>query len=349
MGPVRCLAVALAFLLPCLSGCADFGYLVQAAYGQRDIALRTRPLGDVIDDAKTPPRVRRLLGLVGSIKQFGERHGLTPTSNYESYADLERPAAVWVVSACEPLRFRSKKWTFPIVGSVPYLGWFRKSDADRLGRELEGQGWDVDVREAAAYSTLGWFRDPVLSTMIADGDEALGELSDTVLHESLHATIYISAQTHFNESLANFVGDELANVYLAETLGKDAPELRAFLLYKRRAAAHASVLHLAYARLEEIYASNLPDDVKWSEKEGLLEQVRRALGWRKRLTNATLSDFKQYHTGRRDLEALFDTCGDDWGRFLRLLKTIDAKSFSEPQMKDWGPVVRRLAAGGCPA
>jgi predicted aminopeptidase len=341
------IACACALASACV-GCSDFGYLVQAAYGQRDIALRTRALDDALDDPKTPPRIKRLLGEVGSIKKFGERHGLTATKNYESYADLERPAAVWVVGACEPLRFKSKRWTFPVVGSVPYLGWFKKSDAERLARELEAQGWDVDVREAAAYSTLGWFRDPVLSTMIADGDEALGELADTVLHESLHATIYVNAQTHFNESLANFVGDELADDYLAESLGPDAPERRAFVLAGRHAAARVAVLQATYARLEELYTSKLPDAEKWAQKEAILAQVRRGLGTRRRITNATLADFKAYHTGRKELEDLFDTCGRDWSRFLRALKTVDGGSFSEPQQKDWSPVVRKLVATGCP-
>src|SRR5205814_2292022 len=100
------------------------------------------------------------------------------------------PVAVWVVSACEPLRFHSKEWGFLFVGSFPYLGWFDLENARRFRDELRAEGWDADLRGAAAYSTLGYFRDAVLSSMIPEGDEALGELVNVVLHESVHATLY---------------------------------------------------------------------------------------------------------------------------------------------------------------
>src|SRR4029078_3952588 len=135
----------------------------------------------------------------------------------------DRPAAVWVVSACEQLRFRSKEWHFPIVGSFPYLGWFDLEQAKAFADELRAESWDVDVRGAHAYSTLGWFRDAVLSTMIPEGKEALGELVNVVLHESVHATVYIEGQAFFNESIASFIADRLTDHYLIQTRGNKSP------------------------------------------------------------------------------------------------------------------------------
>src|SRR5206468_11910645 len=131
------------------------------------------------------------------------------------------------VSACEKLRFQSKVWNFPFVGSFPYLGWFDLEDGRSFARELKAEDngkWDVDLRGAAAYSTLGWFRDPVVSSMIPEGKEALGELVDVVLHESTHATYYISGQAFFNESIASFVADKLTPFYLDAKLGKGSEE-----------------------------------------------------------------------------------------------------------------------------
>src|SRR6185312_14274837 len=116
-------------------------------------------------------------------------------------------------------RFRSKTWWFPIVGRVPYLGWFDRDDAHDFADELHREGWDSDVGAADAYSTLGWFDDPVLSTMIAGGDEAVGELVNVILHESVHATLYVDGQTRFNESLAEFVAGKLTTVYLGAHYG----------------------------------------------------------------------------------------------------------------------------------
>src|SRR5690606_33885389 len=134
--------------------------------------------------------------------------GLNRTRNYDHYADLQRPAAVWVVQAAPRLELTERAWSFPIVGTVPYLGFFDETEAQAFARELElAEDLDVDVRTAAAYSTLGWLRAPVLSTMIADGPEALGELVNIVLHESVHATVYVPGQSAFDESLASFVAD----------------------------------------------------------------------------------------------------------------------------------------------
>jgi predicted aminopeptidase len=206
----RIVALLTVAAVPALTGCSTAGYLAQAGFGQLDLLEARRDIDDVVQDRRTAPRLKKLLGRVDEIKRFGEKHGLTPTSNYGTYADLGRPVAVWVVTAAEPLRFRNRTWSFPIVGSVPYLGFFDRDDARDLALGLRGAGWDVDLRGASAYSTLGWFADPVLSTMIADGDEALGELADVVLHESFHATLYVKGQSLFDESAADFVGDHLA-------------------------------------------------------------------------------------------------------------------------------------------
>src|SRR5690606_34569810 len=141
----------------------------------------------------------------------------------------DREAATWVVSACESLSFKPKQWRFPIVGSFTYLGWFDHPSAEEYAEELRKEGWDVDVRGAAAYSTLNWFRDPVLSTMIPRGKHDVGSLVNVVLHESVHATIYLKDQAYFNESLASFVADRMTFDYLSEKYGETSEEWKAFL------------------------------------------------------------------------------------------------------------------------
>src|SRR5690606_7987905 len=112
---------------------------------------------------------------------------------------LKQDSVVYVVTVSDALRLNPKVFSFPIAGSFTYIGWFSKEDAQDFGRDFERQGYDVDVRGASAYSTLGWFRDPLLSSMIRE----LPDLVNIVIHESVHATLYIKDQSYFNESLAS--------------------------------------------------------------------------------------------------------------------------------------------------
>jgi predicted aminopeptidase len=338
-----------AVLLPALLGCTTLRYLAQAGAGQVDLRLRARDIDQVLKDTRTEPWMQRLLSQVASIKRFGERQGLTPTANYTQFADLQRPHAVWVVSACEPLRFRDKTWDFPIVGSVPYLGWFHAEDAEHFAKGLREDGWDVDVRGADAYSTLGWFNDPVLSTMIGDSREALGDLVNVILHESLHATLYFEGQTDINESLANFVADRLTVVYLDETLGPASPERAAYVAAAANNEARVRRLLEARQALSALYASARPAREKLFEKGRLLSAVQKELGLARPVNNATLSQFKVYNSGVRELSALLEACGGGFPRFIGALRTLQSDVFSGQRQEDFGAVLLPLIQAGCPA
>lgn len=336
-------AVALCSLL---SSCTQIRYIAQASLGQLSMAWSAESLEDAVGDARRPWRTRALLREVPHIKRFGERHGLTPTGNYRTYVELDRPAAVWVVSACEPLRFRSKTWSFPIAGTVPYVGWFDLEDAKAFAAPLKAAGWDVDVRPAGAYSTLGWLEDPILSTMISSGDEALGELANVVLHESLHATLYVKGQTRLNESLASFVGDELTKIYLDERLGPFSAEKTAYMREQERSEARARALHDAYIHLNRLYASPASDAEKLAEKKAVLARLKEDIGARRPLNNAALVQFRVYNSGTEELRALLATCGGSWPRFLGALRKLESHRFSAPQ-ENVGRVVEPLIRAGC--
>lgn len=334
---------------PALAGCSTAGYLAQASFGQLDLLEARRDIDDVVHDRRTSPRLKTLLGRVEGIKRFGETQGLTPTSNYTTYADLDRPVAVWVVTAAEPLRFRSRTWSFPIVGSVPYLGFFDRDDARDLAHDLRGEGWDVDLRGASAYSTLGWFADPVLSTMIADGDEALGELADVVLHESFHATLYVKGQSLFDESAADFVGDHLAEAYLDGALGAESREKKAFVAAQDDQAVRGKKMRAAYVKLEALYSGTRPRAEKLAEKAQILAALGLDVHAHRPITNATLGQFDTYDAGRDDLAALLAACGGSFPRFVGALRRLGPASFHEPQQRDLAAVLAPLTRAGCPA
>jgi predicted aminopeptidase len=335
--------VALSALLASTASCTSVAYVFQAAEGQCDISCRARPLEDVLRDEDTDPEVKALLAHVPAIKRFAEDNGLEPTPSYAEYVDLERDAAVYVVSACHPLAFEPMHWDFPIVGSVPYLGWFDLLDAKRFAADLAAEGWDVDLRGASAYSTLGWFDDPILSSMIDTGEGGLADLANTVLHESAHATLYVSSQSYFNESLANFVGDELTMAYLKKDQRVGAAQASAWREGERIGELRAERFHRAYLDLERLYSSDLGVEAKLAKKSQYLAELRAELSFGRPITNATLVGFKTYNTGDADFASLLSACGGDWRRFWSAVTTVDSSSFDREQEEDLTPLLAQLA------
>lgn len=331
--------IAFAGVTSVACGCGTIRYLAQAGRGQLSMLQHARPIEAVIIDPKTPPRTKALLAEIPPIKKYGEALGLKPTRNYVEYVQLDRPAAVWVVSASAPLEFKSKQWHFPIVGDIPYLGWFDLSDAKHFAAELRAEGLDVDVRGASAYSTLGWFRDAILSSMIPErapdapgggGDPALGALVNVVIHESVHATVYVEGQPFFNESLASFVADSVTPSYLESIRGAHSAEEKSYLDSEQSSRARGARLHRAYEELKSLYETPShvkSDEKKRQEKEAILSALKKELSIQREINNATLIQFKTYHAGTAGFDRLFASCGRDWPRFMRSVSGLNAASF----------------------
>jgi predicted aminopeptidase len=325
-----------------LGGCLHAEYLMQAAYGQDEIGSRARPIARALEDRSIPAETRELLALIAKVKRYGEGRGIDPTGSYERFVQLDRPAVVWVVSASHPLRFETYTWTFPIVGSVPYLGWFNERDAQRHAARLASDGWDVDLRGASAYSTLGWFDDPILSSMIRSRADAAASLVNVVLHESVHATHYVASQSSFNESLADFVADTLTPDFLVHELGWDRWKMLAYRQRDVHAERRAIRFHQAYKQLEALYASKRSDGEKLAEKQRMVEQLRQEVGFQRTINNATLAQSRTYHGGVPEFGRLLACVGGDWARFWERVKTVREDSFRHPQDDDVAAVLRPL-------
>lgn len=302
--------------------------------GQLALWNHARPLDQVIKDETTPPRIKKLLTAVPAMKAFGESYGLKPTSNYIEYVALDRPYVVTIVSACEELRFEPKTWKFPIVGGFPYLGFFKPERAREFAEELKKEkNWDIDVRGAPAYSTLGWFRDPILSSMISESESATGDLVEVILHESVHATLHIDDQSPFNEGLADFMAKRLAPIYLKEKYGEKSPELRAYLEDVAYSKEYAVAFREAYKTLDRLYQSDVSGDEKRKRKLEVIEGLKARFKISRPINNATLFQFKTYSGAEEVLEKAFLKCGSDWKRFLSSLSRI-RESFRKPHQSE---------------
>lgn len=250
-----------------LSACSPI-YVIRAGIEEAKILSRRRPIPDVIRDPATSAETRRKLDLVIQARDFAAHAlDLNVGDSYTTYSRVDSDTLLLVVTASEKDRFRAHTWWFPIVGHVPYKGFFDFDEAFKEARRLEQAGLDVQVRPSSAFSTLGWFNDPVLNTLLRYDDVSL---AGTVIHELLHNTIYIPSRISFNESFASFVGERGAVEFFCNREGDDAARCA-----RARDAWSDNLLFAAFlsalvADLEAIYSR---DDIDRATKLALREEV----------------------------------------------------------------------------
>ncbi|MDH3224622.1 MAG: aminopeptidase [Gemmatimonadota bacterium] len=202
-GALAAVLIASAVLLTLFTGCSPV-YVLKAGWAEAKILNARRPLPDVIADTTLDGRARGKLTLVMEAREFAQEDlELDVGDSYTTYAALDRDTLAMVLSAAHRDRIVSKTWWFPVVGHVPYKGFFDLDDAQREQSGLEAEGFDTYLRPTAAFSTLGWFSDPLLSTLMRY-DEV--ELVETVLHELSHNHLFVPGRVQFNESFATWVG-----------------------------------------------------------------------------------------------------------------------------------------------
>lgn len=245
-----------------LCGCTNIGYYYQAVEGQMQIWNRSRPIAQVIDDTHTSRQVRERLSLVVRARDFASGDlALPDNGSYRKYADLERPFVVWNVFAAAEFSVAPKEWCFPIAGCVGYRGYFNQARAEQFGEELRRKGLDVFVTGIPAYSTLGWFDDPVLNTVMRYPD---AELARLIFHELAHQVVYVPGDTVFNESFAVAVELEGVDRWLAHD--GDPAKRTAFDLYQQRKGAFIDLVMKYRDSLKALYASAASDAEKRQKK-----------------------------------------------------------------------------------
>lgn len=264
---------ALRWLIPLfafsLTGCQTLSYYTQAVEGQVSLLAARKPITQLLDDGKTAPRLRERLEVVQSIRAFaGNELKLPAAKQYDSYVELGRPYPVWSVMAAPELSLKPHDWCYWFVGCLTYRGFFKQEAAQAYAASLKAEGLEVYTDGVPAYSTLGWFRDPVLSSFIYDSDAALAEL---LFHELAHQLLFVSGDTVFNESFAVTVADEGLRRYSA-VHPLDLDKLR--LARQRHEQFVALVLEYRH-RLEAAFASGT-DAQKRAAKQQIYAELHAA-------------------------------------------------------------------------
>jgi len=249
------------------------GYGLGQAQGQFKVMWNARPIAEVLSDPQFPDSLKAPLSMVEEIKQFAiDTLGLKSSKNYTTVYDQQGKEILWVVTVCDPYKFEPLMWSFPIIGSFTYKGFFDYQKAVDLAKSMKEKGYDISMRSVSGWSTLGWFRDPILSNMLADGP---GDLSNTIIHELTHGTIFIPDSMTFNENLATFIGNRGALEFLKSKYGADSEEYRNHVVLKKDAKIFTQYIVQAAKQLDSLYQdiSGESDSLKHIRKTVFIDEI----------------------------------------------------------------------------
>lgn len=249
-------------------------YGVSQGKGQISMIWDSKPIEKVLEDPNFPDSLKQKLQLVTEIKQFAvDSLGINPSTNYTKFYDQHNKPALLTISACEPYSFKPKEWTFPFLGTVSYKGFFNKNKARQEIMELKAHDYDVDVYSPSGWSTLGWFKDPVLSNMLKRSD---GSLANLIIHELTHGTLYVKDNVTFNENLANFIGDKGAEQFLIYKFGKNSKQYIEYEQDKKDEKIYNEYILKGMQRLDSLYSSFTDkdtEDLKKQKKNEIIFQI----------------------------------------------------------------------------
>lgn len=216
-----------AFAILCLFNCNALWYGVQQGRGQMKIVWGAKNLDEYLNDESYPDSLKDKIRIVKEIRQFAfDSLGISYTKNYTKMYNQNGKPGMWVVTACEPYALKPYKWSFPLLGEFGYKGYFKKRKAVKEAEKLKKKGYDTDVAVVNAWSTLGWFKDPVMSSML---NKSEGQLARLLIHELTHSTLFVKNNVQFNENLASYIGDIGGALFLKSKYGPNSPQYLEYL------------------------------------------------------------------------------------------------------------------------
>ncbi len=333
-----------------LPGCGKLLYLSKLGWHQSYITFHSVPIQEVLEDNRLTGDAKKKIRFIQEVKRFGEEKlDLKKTESYSKYFDAKGPI-LHVITASEKDCLRLYHWDFPITGRVTYKSFFTTEDALKEKQCLETKGYDTFVQKAGAYSTLGWLKDPIFSTML-QWDEAT--LANLILHEMTHGTIYFKGHTDLNEQVATFVGNRGAIDFLTDKYGKGSREVAEAIHSQEDDLLFSRWIDQACQQLSRFYAREIPREEKLKGREELFRHLKEDFKGKRtsfktenyenlekvNLNNAALLAYHRYFHRLENLQALYEYWGTDLRKTVEFFKEIRASkenpsSYLERWMKE---------------
>lgn len=322
------------------ASCSTVKFYSQAVAGQWEIISKKTPVEKLVSDPNTPEALRQRLVFTQQVRAFAKDHLQLPSDAYDAYTDLKRKHVTWVVFAAPELSLQPKQWQYPIVGKLSYRGFFKEADARKLVEELKKEKYDIAMGGVDAYSTLGYFNDPLLNTFIFDPEVELAEL---LFHELTHREVFLPGDTDFNEAFATAVAEEGVKRWLTSQ-GKTA-ELRKYQLQQQQSGTLVAAILETRKKLDAVFKSEISDAEKrrakvtayksLSQKIHSLNQIAGQKSFQswvtKPINNARINTVSTYRSLVPGFHRLLATCGGDLPKFYRTV--ADMKSLSKDERR----------------
>lgn len=289
-------------------------------YNQINIVLNAVPIEEMLKDENLNDSIRYKLNLIQDVKTFAiDSLALKKSKNYESIYDQKGEVILWNLSACLPYEFKAITWSFPIIGEFPYKGFFNKEEAIENAKDLKEKAYDVRLRSVGAWSTLGWFNDPLLSNVLNRSD---GDLINLILHEMTHESIFVKDSVQLSENIASFVGDEGAIYYLKNNFGEQSQQLKDYLQSENEHKIWVNSLSKMYDRLNDLYRNDLFKQFDKNKKDSLkyhiidsikndfisnqiMDSTRSEIYKEIRINNAYIMSVKRYYSKQNEFQNSF--------------------------------------------
>ena len=335
-----------------LTGCGNLLYFSKLGWHQSSIAFHSVPVQEVLDNKELGHEAKEKIHFIQEVKRYGEEKlGLAKTESYSKYFEVKGPV-LHIITASEKDVLQLYRWDFPITGKVTYKGFFTREDILKEKRFLETKGYDTFVQQAGAYSTLGWLKDPIFSSML-QWDEAT--LANLILHEMTHSTIYFKGQTDLNEQIATFVGNQGAIDFLTEKYGKGSKEMVEAIHCQEDDLVFSRWIDQACQQLSDFYARQNTRDEKLKGREELFHHLKKDFketmasfktesykNFEKvEINNAVLLAYRRYIHRLGNFQALYRYFGEDLRTMIGFFREIqrsreEASSYLERWMKKKG-------------
>ena len=360
------MGLSLAVIVTAVSGCQTIGFYSQAIKGQYQIFAHQKAIDKLIADPQTPAPLRGQLQLIQELRTFAKDELKLPVDgHYSKYVDVHRPYVVWNVQATPQFSLQPRTWWYPMVGSLEYRGYFSERGATNYATRIKKKGDDIYVDGVEAYSTLGWFTDPVLNTFI-DSNEP--ELAEVIFHELGHQRVFARGDTDFNEAYATTVGQEGARRWLRAAGKTNLLEKYAVALQRNDQFVH--LIMNTREQLEKVYGDTLDKDGKvqaaktpplppeqlkrvkervFADLRSRYEQLKTSWGGYKgyddwfahELNNAQLNTIANYYDFLPAFERVLEMNGGNMEKFYQEVERLS--KIPKDQRHQW---LRNLANGG---